>query len=68
MTYFFLTNIPYFNFRVNFQSSHLTKKEIEDASKRLSSYYMGALNPVIFEDSDNCDIEDILIEYVERNK
>ena len=43
---FFLANIPYFNFQINFQSSHLTKKETEDASKRLSSYCMGALNCV----------------------
>ena len=41
---FFLANIPYFNFQINFQSSHLTKKKIEDASKRLSSYCVGALN------------------------
>ena len=43
MTFFF-ANIPYFNYQINFQSSHLTKKETEDASKRLSSYCMGALN------------------------
>ena len=43
-TCFFLPNILYFNFQRNFQSSHLTKKETEDASKRLSSYCMGALN------------------------
>ena len=41
---FFFANIPYFNFQINFQSSHLTKKETEDASKRLSSYCMGAFN------------------------
>ena len=41
---FFLANIPYFNFQINFQSYHLTKKETEDASKRLSSYCIGALN------------------------
>ena len=41
---FFLAKIPYFNYQINFQSSHLTKKETEDASKRLSSYCMGALN------------------------
>ena len=40
----FLAKIPYFNYQINFQSSHLTKKEAEDASKRLSSYCMGALN------------------------
>ena len=40
----FLAKIPYFNYQINFQSSHLTKKETEDASKRLSSYCMGALN------------------------
>ena len=42
-TYFF-ANISYFNFQINFQSCHLTKKETEDASKRLSSYCMGVLN------------------------
>ena len=42
--HFFFANIPYVNFQINFQSSHLTKKETEDASKRLSSYCMGALN------------------------
>ena len=41
---FFLAQIPYFNYQINSQSSHLTKKETEDASKRLSSYCMGALN------------------------
>ena len=41
---FFLVKIPYLNYQINFQSSHLTKKETEDASKRLSSYCMGALN------------------------
>ena len=41
---FLFANIPYFNFQINFQSSHLTKKETEDASKRLLSYCMGALN------------------------
>ena len=41
---FFLSKIPYFNYQINFQSSHLTKKETEDASKRRSSYCMGALN------------------------
>ena len=41
----FFPNIPYFNFQINFQSSLLTKKETEDASKRLSSYCMAALNP-----------------------
>ena len=40
----FFAKIPYFNYQLNFQSSHLTKKETEDASKRLSSYCMGALN------------------------
>ena len=34
--YFFFANISYFNFQINFQSSHLTKKETENASKRLS--------------------------------
>ena len=29
---FFLANTPYFNFQINFQSSHLTKKETEDIS------------------------------------
>ena len=43
-TYFFLAKIPYFYYQINFQSSHLTKKETEDASKRISSYCMGALN------------------------
>ena len=43
-TYFFLANIPYFNFQINFQSSYLTKKETEDASKRLSCYCTEALN------------------------
>ena len=38
-----LAKIPYFNYQINFQS-HLTKKETEDASKRLSSYCMGAVN------------------------
>ena len=42
----FFANIPYFNFQINFQSSHLTKKETEDASKRPSSYCMRALNCV----------------------
>ena len=42
--HFFLAKIPYFYYQINFQSSHLTKKETEDASKRLSSYCMGALN------------------------
>ena len=37
---FFLAKIPYFNYQINFQSSHLTKKVTEDASKRLSSYCM----------------------------
>ena len=46
---FFLAKIPYFNYQINFQSSHLTKKETEDASKRPLSYYMGALNLLIFE-------------------
>ena len=41
---FFLEKIPYYNYQINFQSSHLTKKETEDASKRLSSYCMGGLN------------------------
>ena len=41
---FFLAKIPYFNYQINFQSFHLTTKETEDASKRLSSYCMGALN------------------------
>ena len=40
----FFVKIPYFNYQLNFQSSHLTKEETEDASKRLSSYCMGALN------------------------
>ena len=40
---FFLAKIPYFNYQINFQS-HLTKKETDNASKRLSSYCMGALN------------------------
>ena len=39
--YFFLANNPYFNFQI-------TKKEIKDASKRLSSYCMGALNLINF--------------------
>ena len=39
-----MAKIPYLNYQLNFQSSHLTKKETEDASKRLSSYCMGALN------------------------
>ena len=43
MTFFFAI-IPYFNFQINFQPSHLTKKETEDASKCLSSYCMEALN------------------------
>ena len=43
---FFLAKIPYFNYQIYFQSSLLTKKETEDASKRLSSYCMGALNVV----------------------
>ena len=30
--FFFLANIPYSNCQINFQSSHLTKKETEDAS------------------------------------
>ena len=42
--FFFLANIPYSNCQINFQSSHLTKKETEDVSKRLSTYCMGALN------------------------
>ena len=46
--FFFLANIPYFNFLINFQSSHLTKKETEDASKRLSSYCMEVLNSKYF--------------------
>ena len=46
--FFFLANIPYFNFQINFQSSHLTKKETEDASKRLSSYCMEAVNCFIY--------------------
>ena len=41
---FFLANIPYFNFHINFQSSYLTKKETEDASKHLSCYCTEALN------------------------
>ena len=41
---FFFAKIPYFNYQLNFQSSHLTKKETEDAFKRLSSYCIGALN------------------------
>ena len=41
---FFLANIPYFNFHINFQSSYLTKKETEDASKRLFYYWTEALN------------------------
>ena len=41
---FFLANIPYFNFQINFQSSYLTKKETEDASKRLFCYCTEALN------------------------
>ena len=42
---FFSANIPYFNFHINFQSSHLTKKsDRRDASKRLSNYCMRALN------------------------
>ena len=45
---FFLAKIPHFNYQINFQSSHLTKKETEDASKRLSSYCMGALNYRLF--------------------
>ena len=53
--FFFLAKIPYFNYQLNFQSSHLTKKETEDASKRLSSYCMGALNylPVIIVETVN---------------
>ena len=39
-----MCKIPYFNYQLNFQSSHLTKNETEDASKRISSYCMGALN------------------------
>ena len=41
---FFFVNILYFNFQINFQPSHLTKKETENASKRLSSYCMEAHN------------------------
>ena len=41
---FFLAEIPYFSYQINFQSFHLTKKETEDVFKRLSSYCMGALN------------------------
>ena len=46
--HFFLANNPYFNFQINFQSSHVTKKATKDASKRLSSYCMGALNLINF--------------------
>ena len=56
---FFLANIPYFNFQINFLSSHLTKKETEDASKRLSSYCMGALNCF-----DSCSLDVLMCSYV----
>ena len=42
--HFFFAKISYFYYKIYFQSSHLTKKETEDALKRLSSYCMGALN------------------------
>ena len=42
--FFFFANIPYSNCQIKFQSSHLTKKETEDASNRLSTFCMGALN------------------------
>ena len=51
---FLLANIPYFNFEINFQSSYLTKKETEDASKRLSSYCMGALLVLLNKTSTRC--------------
>ena len=49
LRHIFSANIPYLNFQINFQSSPLTKKQTEDVCKRLSSYFMGALNSKIFQ-------------------